>query len=142
MKFASLMCFALLAVATSAYQLGAAPRLVARRRGALVVLQEQPVPDAAMDRAAAASKAREEAVAAVAKADALERAMAEDMMDAAESAAAPEAAARPEAAAVAAAQPAAAPPVEASSYLSREKAKYGLSDAGASDDDAVRHRGL
>ena len=95
-----------------------------------------------MDRAAAASKAREEAVAAVAKADALERAMAEDMMDAAESAAAPEAAARPEAAAVAAAQPAAALPVEASSYLSREKAKYGLSDAGASDDDAVRHRGL
>ena len=46
MKFASLMCFALLAVATSAYQLGAAPRLVARRRGALVVLQE-PAPDAA-----------------------------------------------------------------------------------------------
>ena len=76
-----------------------------------------------MDRAAAASKAREEAVAAVAKADALERAMAEDMMDTAESAAAPEAAARPEAAAVAAAQPAAAPPVEASSYLAREKAR-------------------
>ena len=45
MKFA-LMCFALLAVATNAFQLGAAPRLVARRRGALVVLQE-PAPDAA-----------------------------------------------------------------------------------------------
>ena len=45
MKFA-LRCFALLAVATKAYQLGAAPRLVARRRGALVVLQE-PAPDAA-----------------------------------------------------------------------------------------------
>eukprot|EP00964_Phaeocystis_antarctica_P161037 scaffold133082_cov72-Phaeocystis_antarctica.AAC.2 len=42
----ALMCFALLAVATQAYQLGAAPRLVARRRGALVVLQEA-APDAA-----------------------------------------------------------------------------------------------
>lgn len=45
MRFA-LMCFALLAVATKAYQLGAVPRLVARRRGALIVLQ-QPAPDAA-----------------------------------------------------------------------------------------------
>ena len=49
MKFASLMCVALLAVAASAYQLGAAPRLVARRRSALVVLQEQPAQDAATD---------------------------------------------------------------------------------------------
>ena len=45
MRFA-LMCFTLLAVATKAYQLGAVPRLVARRRGALIVLQ-QPAPDAA-----------------------------------------------------------------------------------------------
>ena len=39
MRFA-LMCFALLAVANKAFQLGAAPRLVARPRGALLVLQE------------------------------------------------------------------------------------------------------
>lgn len=43
MRFA--LCFAL-AIATKAFQLGAAPRLIARRRGALLVLQE-PAPDAA-----------------------------------------------------------------------------------------------
>ena len=43
MRFA--LCFAL-AIATKAFQLGAAPRLIARRGGALLVLQE-PAPDAA-----------------------------------------------------------------------------------------------
>ena len=43
MRFA--LCFAL-TIATKAFRLGAAPRLIARRRGALLVLQE-PAPDAA-----------------------------------------------------------------------------------------------
>jgi hypothetical protein len=111
MKFA--VCFAGLAVVTNAYQLGAAPRLAARRRSALVVLQEQPERDA-----------NENATERWGTVNLM------DMMDTAESEAAPEAAARPEGAA---AQPA-APPVEESSYLASEKARYGVSDAVASDD--------
>ena len=107
MKFA--VCFAGLAVVTNAYQLGAAPRLAARRRSALVVLQEQPERDA-----------NENATERWGTVNLM------DMMDTAESEAAPEAAP---------AQPA-APPVEESSYLASEKARYaGASDASAGDGD-------
>ena len=118
-KFAPVSFALLLAIAAAnAYQLGAAPRLAARRRSALVALQEQPEKDAASENAMEPEGGW--------GVDSLM-----DMMDTAESEAAPETAARPEVAAV---QPA-APPV--SSYLAKEKARFGVSDAGASDNGGV-----
>ena len=116
MKFAMVWCLLAIAAA-NAYQLGAAPRLAARRRSALV-LQEQPEKDAASENAMEPEGGW-----------GVDNLM--DMMDTAESEAAPETAARPE---VATAQPA-APPV--SSYLAKEKARFGVSDAGASDNGGV-----
>ena len=113
---AALKCalwLACVAVTTSGYQFGASPRLAARRRSALVVLQEQPETDAADENAMEPEGGW-----------GVDNLM--EMMETAESEAAP---------AAAPAQPA-APPVEESSYLATEKAKYaGASGASAGDGD-------
>jgi hypothetical protein len=106
---------ACVAVGTSGYTLGgaASPRLASRRRSALVVLQGQPEMDPAEENAMEPEGGW-----------GVDNLM--EMMETAVSEAAPEAAP---------AQPA-APPVEESSYLASEKARYaGASDASAGDGD-------
>ena len=104
---------ACVAVTTSGYQPLASPRLAARRRSALVVLQEQPETDAADENAMEPEGGW-----------GVDNLM--EMMETAESEAAP----------AAAPAPPAAPPVEESSYLAREKGKYaGASGASAGDGD-------
>ena len=104
---------ACVAVTTSGYQPLASPRLAARRRSALVVLQEQPETDAADENAMEPEGGW-----------GVDNLM--EMMETAESEAAP----------AAAPAPPAAPPVEESSYLATEKAKYaGASGASAGDGD-------
>ena len=109
----ALCLLACVAVTSSGYQFGASPRLAARRRSALVVLQEQPETDAADENAMEPEGGW-----------GVDNLM--EMMETAESEAAP----------AAAPAPPAAPPVEESSYLAREKAKYAAaSGASAGDGD-------
>ena len=109
----ALWLVACVVVTTSGYQLGAPPRLAARRRSALIVLQEQPETDAADENAMEPEGGW-----------GVDNLM--EMMETAESEAAP----------AAAPAPPAAPLVEESSYLAREKAKYAAaSGASAGDGD-------